>query len=1248
MNKLQIKNSIKLIVTLSLILNSSPGVFAMGRNGTPSLPPETTHDFTEFHQLSDQAAVALSEEPSAREQLLILNSAINSFENNQPLPPRNDNYDIFHLTQQRLEIPRRSAINVSELSLDSTTIPFSNLRIEYSVDRKELSFIATQGENELGQYGIEMGRQIISNLDIAGFAHDNEILSIIDHKGNLSIIDMGYVATELGRNPIPVFKNVWQAPKGIDLSGKKVTVRYLNRGATPLSKIIFNDPSIVIPRNAYGEPEFKAGDLIVTYQEKGEEKYLGVFSRQVSHAQIIRGSYLLEIQAALADPEFQKVEQLHKLFKEFDTLEELNSEELQSDRMNLEVRSALMSITPRQIKALNQRRADHNEYQNKTTDQFTLNEWIKSFEALQKRAKEQISNSSEQERLALELKFSDQNLWKNWSELVPAVERTNPIPTKIHKQINLKYVSKALLSAGAAYLLYPFVHDPIAVQNNIQFLNVFYENSYPGVLKDATYRIPLILSMSSLVALWPIGEGISMVFGKAIRTFDKALQNNSSRFAGYIRDIKKHWSDLTVWQRINSFGMRVYANFIYPVWVWIPKYILRQPSLISALQNELNPLTKIDPKSDLGKLLDLKTTERLGINNPFLNKEALQRKTEIKQKIQASMQVQKKRTESLAWLLGSMIASEEYGTDLATILMMEHHDVTPEHLNKLLTDPKLRKEWYVAADLIYQQLWDLKIVGISQDLTELDPSQIQKAYEITTNISKKMKSSSNMRKTMTELKMRFKKALSKKSSFILNLGVEDANFLRTVYTNKFVSGQVQKEFVPDHLMVIGIYGMYGERADLKHPEHLTANMDNLLWTTPPHLYDVAINTYAHFFVAGARMALVHQSFKAQEAKEYQPIENFEYKSDERQEGLISGVKNWIWDTMRPWKSDIGGIGIRRLYRSFTTIQAFVLQNLLFRMVLGQQTFDHASKGAGMWFAQGQWRYGWPWDFIQAGNKLEEERIEEGLNIDRTLRLELSRALKETDNDKRITLIKSAYENMFLAYEKSNPQALKQIENLLSKKNEATILKRYREIEQLRSETTDIEEKSQNYFGLLAKLSIAITTNNTEDIDKIRNLLAIALAKESSELQQDQDEIRNELLKLNAQGLLDFSLTNPPHYTNAHPWVSWLAAWTGAISTTVMAISLSVDSFTPELLNWSYIGKWFLISSGLYTAYYLLLGKDPWLYYFKKIDQWKTYWIQKSEEKKTGRNETLRQEIILDKRKTKTQSKLPAICKNLFK
>lgn len=1199
--KKALNTTLKIWLSICIAFSSAPFVKANAAGVTDDSKNKN------LQNLIQKFPEALATDPQAKNDLLKLNLAMGALESGQALPNSPDKYDVFHLTPQRLEIANNGSVNIAEINTDAVAIPFSNLRIEYSVSKRELSFIATRGENDLGEHGTVVARHVISNLDIAGFIHDNEMLSLIDHRGNLSLIDMGYVATELGRNPIPIFKNVWISPTDLQLKNKQVTVKYINRGSPPPPTSIFSDPSIVIPRNGHGDPQFKAGDLLVTYNHDGQDKYVGIFSREISHAQIIRGSYLLEIQAALADPEYSKVEQLRKLFSEFDAYTELNEQALQSDRLNLEVRSALMSITPRQIKTLNQRRIDHEGYQQKPVDHFSLSEWTKSFSELRDRASAEISSADEQERLRLESQFSNQNLWKNWSQLVPSAERTNPIPIKKHKKMNLKYVSRLLQGVGLTYILYPLIHDAVAVQNQIQILNVFYESAYPAVLKDATYRIPLLLSMASLVGLWPLGVGISMAFEKALRTFDKALQNNKTKFAGYIRDLKKNWADLTVWQRINSFGMRVYAGFIYPAWVWIPKYILRQPSLISALQNELNPLTKISPGSEIGQLLDLKNSERLGINNPFVGQEKLKKKTEIKQKIQSIMLLQKKRTESLSWLLGSMIASEESGVDLATLLMTEHHDVTPEHLHKLLSDPQLQKNWYVAADLIYQQLWKLKTVGLNQDLTELDEKQIARAYEVSKQVAQKMNSSSSFAKSLRALNLKFKRAAASSTAFLLNLGVEDANFLRTIYTNKYVSSQVQKEFVPDHLMVVGIYGLVGERADLSHPEHLTASSHDFMWTTPPHLFDVAINTYAHFFVAGARMALVHQNYKANEAHEYQPIENFKYSSDDRQEGLASGLKNWFWDTLRPWKSDVGGIMIRRLYKSFTTIQANILQNLLFRMALGGQSFDHASKGWGMWFAQGQWRYGWPWDFIQAGNKLEEERIDQGIETDKALRLELSLALREADPSLSEQKLRIAYEKIFDAYQKNYPQALTKLEKLLSTKNQSLIIQRHQELMALKKQANEIHAKSQNYYGLLSKLAIAMTKNNPEELQRIESLLTHVLSTDLSTNTEEQEELRREILKLNAEGLLEFSLTNPPHYTKAHPWVSWLAAWTGAISTTVMAISLSVDSFTPELLNWSYIGKWFLISAGLYTSAYLLLGKKPWEFYFKKIEQLKSRW-----------------------------------------
>ncbi|HPI40501.1 MAG TPA: hypothetical protein PLJ21_06830, partial [Pseudobdellovibrionaceae bacterium] len=360
------KSTVKLITLLIFTLNSTQVCFA----APPEKPPSS-----EIKSLFQQFPSALASDTDAKQNLLRINHAIQAYEEGRALGGPEEKYDVFHLTPQRLELPKSAVVNLAEITTDALVIPFSTLKIEYSVSKKELSFVASRGENDLGEHGTVVAKHIISKLDIAGFTHDNEMLSMIDHKGNLSVIDMGYVATELGRNPIPVFKNIWKAPEGLDLHNKNIKVHYITRGTPPPPASIFEDSRVVIPRNAEGIPIFKAGDLIVTYDENGISKYLGIFSRQVSHSQIVRGSQLLEIQATLADPEYSKVEQLRKLFEEFDLYSELNEEQYKSDRMNLEVRAALMSILPRQIKALNSRRADHNQYIQKPTDVFTLSEW---------------------------------------------------------------------------------------------------------------------------------------------------------------------------------------------------------------------------------------------------------------------------------------------------------------------------------------------------------------------------------------------------------------------------------------------------------------------------------------------------------------------------------------------------------------------------------------------------------------------------------------------------------------------------------------------------------------------------------------------------------------------------------------------------------------------------------------------------------------------------------------------------------
>lgn len=1224
-------------------------------------------------------------------------------------------FDVFGLLDQRVEIysgnSRDNKIvgtySLNDHRIEKPVLAYTSLKPRYNLATKELVFEASRGAQADGENGTLVARHIIPNVDIVAMTHDNEMLVFVDSKGKLHVIDMGYVITQVFSNPIPTFKKIWESQQNLNLQPRQVRAEFITRGVQPPN---INTEETVVPLNRNGEMEFSAGDLLVRYTEGGAEKILGIFSRQVTYDRIREGSALISSLSALITPDKEIIEFYQKNEHRFEELIKAKADRLEAAAQMF---NPLQNFDVEQLKTLSGRlNSIESDYKPAAVDKFTLNEWVKEYEALKKTASDSerlqyfakraavLQDSAVGEDLkklyrdgynqfladleAQKRLQSQEGLASSWQILTDREERHNPFvkKEKVEKEkvqsseraTEWKIIGTAT-AATVAYLSGAFLYTGSETLQQIQLISWIYDHTYTEVMKDLVYRIPLAKSVLAWIAVIPLALSTSILFGKTINVLGNFYKNSNSKIGVFVRDLQKVWgSSMKDMQRIISAGMRAYSFIVYPYLRVAIETMLRQKSFLSAYENGLNPFRRVSKNSELGKELGLNKSEYVGINSQVAGK-SLADATERKKQIQSALALQNKRVDALAWVLATLVVSEKSGIDPATLLQVSEQRVTPEQIRAIFNDPTKQREWELLSTEIKKDLMSKNALTLKQEVSSLSPEKIAEFYLAAKDAAAKISAQSEFKQKAALRWKKMKTAPVDTMNFLLlENGKSDALFLRSIVTDKFVSTQVNQEFRNDHIMVVLMSAFFGDRADLSKPKSLTAESGGFMWTSHEHNYDMVLNTFAHFFVSGASLALVFQKLRPLQETKYLPQETFNLMSDMRQESLFTGVKNWIsfgynerakdfgrddveknpgllkkglnYAYNLGTEADIGGIMVKRVHKRLNTIQAGLTLALVFRTVIGGLDPVMALQAWALMFMAGHWFYGWVWDPVQRGNQMIDDRIERHNKEFLEAKLNISRGLKESNME----MVERGYVQMRELYEKYNPRAVEQLMNTLDDSMNRALSKG-RAAQTMRIREAQLTGEQREYLGILAKLAKANKGDDREFNETLQLLRNVLVNKQGYDA--------TEVAKLNAQSLLEFSLSNPPVYTHSSKFLSEIFTIGAGALTTLMYLPLSIMLFDPAALAPANLTKWLLISTGLYGIAWASLGRTPWLYYEKVYTNFRGKLASVSLFKKRSSDPTSemfdkqkRMDTALEKEAQQERAKVAAspanMCAGLFK
>jgi hypothetical protein len=285
------------------------------------------------------------------------------------------------------------------------------------------------------------------------------------------------------------------------------------------------------------------------------------------------------------------------------------------------------------------------------------------------------------------------------------------------------------------------------------------------------------------------------------------------------------------------------------------------------------------------------------------------------------------------------------------------------------------------------------------------------------------------------------------------------------------------------------------------------------------------------------------------------------------------------------ESQLGEYMLKSLKRRLTTLQGGFLTFMIFQMAfIDNRLVSDALMAFVLMFSAAYWRYAWPWDPVQRGNSMIEDRFNAKIDALKVAKESMHEALKIQNPTESEPRIRAAYQELLGLFIKENPgvlSKLKAVSKVFDPKEKQRIQKEL---------TSSQSSESMYYYGLLARLSLAIKKNDKTSEALYRDAIIKLMRGE------DSDEIR----RLSSKGLFDLALSHSPVYTKPNGVLSAFTTLGAAIGTTVLAISLMTE--TTDVVDkptWDYVLTWAVANFVFFGGAYLLTGAKPWTFYLEK-------------------------------------------------
>ena len=1079
---------------------------------------------------------------------------------------------------------------------------FKELKVVYIEESKTLNLEGVSKER------VQL-RQIIPDLDVIDYVNDGEFLLILDRRKGLLLIDMFFAKAYLGLAPVPViriplslFENSTGSWSAFHQEKAGISLELINYGTRPVDSVPDN-----ISKNFKGESLWTAGDFMISYRDpNSDQKHIVRILKREELRELNKLNYsILDIMIKTVAPHLIGIEEKGgEVFqKELEGLKDKGQKaELDYLLSTLFSKNSLHKLGLAQegmfarVKQMSEPLSDR--------DNMLLSEWGSAYQKITQRLllakeaeiKKKLLQEEEIQRLRKKYQSDPSSLspeqltalqkdlskkyranpagfsTEDWAILQSTGILSSDKSQKTAQPVALKimaslisnkvrgYAGKArdwanfhkITTAGTITLTTGFFVFPetyILISN--KFLNLLNHLSY--YLSSSSYEsglTPHFIVMGTLPFVILSIAMISIPFLKGLRkVLQKTAPQKARGMIDWLTSAIENWHKEGPMTRTAAGGMKFFANVIYPLWHYLAK-IAGQPHFIPAIQKNLKPFQKIDPKSDIGELAGLTKPARLGVGQPQWRQNGSFKR---QRQLQNIAQEKISRQNSLAWIMAVLAVAEKAVVSPEQIIIYGFSSLNMEDLKKIGEDSSLRMEMLWVRKHLLKEMQKLDEMDLRKALSEVDPETVLRYYEKANTLAQQAKAHPNFvkrnRAFWNEGKLG---ALRQKINLsnIVNWNQAEHDMLKKLPTG-FIQGRITKNFIMDQALVTVMPPLMTERAQfnmeglfqpaLSHSDFAHSSRQHMFETGENAIGWLLLSPALYSLIWTERTQVIREMFQAHSQK-YQPLENHTYLGQEQvqKEGAYY-FKQFLYLFSGGKEDNLGGVMFRHLTQGFRALQFGIALALSVRLGYMEQPFEQAVLAWLMMRFISHWMFGWPWDIIDGGDKNNQKEL--------------------GDNKKKLSALKLKLSKVHRGL---YPQAENLIEDYRSALKETILL-----------------------YGIKQKRLLE------SRLQSISGWESFFLVKEEGDKPTEKAfSVSRESAQSNAKILLELLMEKPPLPTKVNQTADFTTTFfLGGVVTTYLAVLLFFWSFDPDKLTVEHVSKLIALSLLLYFFFRGLYKKD---------------------------------------------------------
>lgn len=721
---------------------------------------------------------------------------------------------------------------------------------------------------------------------------------------------------------------------------------------------------------------------------------------------------------------------------------------------------------------------------------------------------------------------------------------------------------------------------PDWIQNT---LDLFADSKFHRIISDAEYRGALLSGSTLLMMLYPLVLIISAVSIPSVRLINYISTKNAKEGKNSISQnlkiktnkILSIYKDLDLVQKMITSMSRLYRYLIWFFPNWIDKASGQQA--MEVMKAGFSPFkTAIDEKSQKRVLLATNNILPSFLGEIIAgekNVEQLRNGNIFQRYVQSSRDKYKKKMDLLKKVESKERKAVILVNYIASLVMTEKDPVTTDFLFRLHNQRMSAEEFFERNfdndfsekhRYISQELY--REVLSKQDYDQIDLEDQDNLKELIAIGKKYFEKTQSKKWKLYNYKSKLTPQTSKLWKILGSFSEDEFKFLGSVVANKFVSRQVNSEWLQDHVIVVYMTALFGKRADLEQPNVISHVFDNIFFTTKEHFQDILLNFYVHCMKAGPRRMLISQSLESEKTynNEFErrrlnsqsvPLNEEFLKFSNRRENAWAGLFKWTKALLNFKENNIGGYYQKEIYNLFRTMQASLISMVFFRLYFSEQVFSEAIMGSLFILIAAIRTYMWPWTALARGNEIEDQRVQKSFEKTEKALQKIYTASKNNNLSEMISAHNMLMKETLDGKKISQNDYLNEYESKIIEKTGMKISRKdFKKMKELMySNNGELFKEMATYISGVENKNDKLAT---ESIENIQNIL-----KSKSSLNLSKDQI---IQRINSS--VDLIRKIPPKVNQANPRVQFFSTLLfGAMLTTLLAVSMFVDSFDKENL-----------------------------------------------------------------------------------